>query len=157
MGTQPDMHILGFLLTDGARLLRNGFERRIADAGLGITPGEARTLLSVHALKDCRQMEIAARMGVEPMTVCTYLDKLQAMDLIDRQPDPTDRRAKRITVTPASEPLITALRSEIAAVVTQAVDGLSAEEVACLRHSLETMTANLQAEAAPANDKTASP
>ncbi len=88
MTETPDIEILGFLLTDSARHLRAAFERRISEAGLGITPAEARTLLNVHALKDCRQLDIAARMGIEPMTVCTFLDKLQAQGLIERHPTP---------------------------------------------------------------------
>ncbi|MCJ9753492.1 MarR family transcriptional regulator, partial [Neorhizobium sp. BETTINA12A] len=35
------MDSLGFLIADSARLLRAAFERRIAEAGLGLTPGEA--------------------------------------------------------------------------------------------------------------------
>jgi MarR family transcriptional regulator for hemolysin len=36
---------LGFMMTETARLLRVAFERRIAEAGLDITPAEARTLV----------------------------------------------------------------------------------------------------------------
>lgn len=154
MDTPSDIHILGFLLTDGARLMRSAFERRIAGAGLGITPGEARTLLNIHALKNCRQLELAARMGIEPMTVCTFLDKLQGMDLIERQPDPNDRRAKRVTLTPASGPMIEALKTEINAVLATATIGLSTEDVEGLRHALTTLSANLQADAAPASEQT---
>jgi MarR family transcriptional regulator, transcriptional regulator for hemolysin len=154
MGTQTDIHILGFLLTDGARQLRSAFERRIATAGLGITPGEARTLLNIHALQDCRQLELAARMGIEPMTVCSFLDKLQGLDLIDRQPDASDRRAKRVTLTPASGPMIEALKTEIAAVLAVATAGLSQEQVETFRFALTTLSANLQADAAPAPDQT---
>lgn len=154
MGTQSDIHILGFLLTDGARQLRNAFEKRIASAGLGITPGEARTLLNIHALRDCRQLELAARMGIEPMTVCSFLDKLQGLNLIDRQADPADRRAKRVTLTTQSEPMIEALKIEIAAVLAVATAGLTPQEVDTFRHALTTLSANLQADAAAAPDQT---
>ena len=154
MGTQSDIHILGFLLTDGARQLRNAFEKRIASAGLGITPGEARTLLNIDALKDCRQLELAARMGIEPMTVCSFLDKLQGLNLIERQPDPADRRAKRVTLTPASQPMIEALKIEIAGVLSVAMAGLSPEQVNDFRHVLVTLSTNLQTDAASAPDQT---
>lgn len=149
MATRHELHDLGFLLTDSARLLRTAFERRIGEAGLGITPGEARTLLNIHALKDARQLDIAARMGVEPMTVCSFLDKLQGQGLIERQPDPADRRAKRVTLTAESEPLIAKLKLEIADVLTDACTGLGEEDVDRLRHVLTTLSMNLQAAAAP--------
>ncbi|WP_377297353.1 MarR family winged helix-turn-helix transcriptional regulator [Rhizobium sp. SGZ-381] len=149
MDKEADIHRLGFLVTDGARLLRAAFERRIADAGLGITPAEARTLLNIHALKDCRQLDIAARMGIEPMTVCAFLDKLQALGLIERQPDPADRRAKRVTLTPSCAPLILAIRKELDSVILKATAGMAPDEALLLCRLLERMNANFQGETAP--------
>ncbi|MBP2550342.1 DNA-binding MarR family transcriptional regulator [Neorhizobium galegae] len=149
MDKEADIHRLGFLVTDGARLLRAAFERRIADAGLGITPAEARTLLNIHALKDCRQLDIAARMGIEPMTVCAFLDKLQALGLIERQPDPADRRAKRVTLTPSCAPLILAIRKELDSVILKATTGMGSDEALLLCRLLERMNASFQGETAP--------
>ncbi|MFD1746390.1 MarR family winged helix-turn-helix transcriptional regulator [Rhizobium helianthi] len=147
---------LGFLLTDAARWLRAAFERRISEAGLGITAGEARTLLNVYALKDCRQLDIAQRMGVEPMTVCAFLDKLQALDLIDRQPDPADRRAKRVTLTPAAIPLITKIEEELDRMLSFATRDLTEEQVAGLQSGLRSMIGNLQEDVAPLAESRAS-
>ncbi|RYE59221.1 MAG: hypothetical protein EOP17_23595, partial [Rhizobiaceae bacterium] len=60
---------LGFLIADAARLLRTAFERRIAQAGLGLTAGEARALIHIAQVDGSRQLDIASRMGVEPMTL----------------------------------------------------------------------------------------
>lgn len=147
MHPQTHHDSLGFLLTDAARLLRGAFERRIAQAGLGITPAEARTLLNIQALGDCRQLELAARMGIEPMTVCTFLDKLQGLGLIERQPDPADRRAKRVTLTAACEPLIERLREELDALLLMATAGMTRAEADALSSALARVSANLQADA----------
>ncbi|SIQ67804.1 transcriptional regulator, MarR family [Rhizobium sp. RU35A] len=147
MHPQTHHDSLGFLLTDAARLLRGAFERRIAQAGLGVTPAEARTLLNIRALGDCRQLELAARMGIEPMTVCTFLDKLQGLGLIDRQPDPNDRRAKRVTLTAACEPLIESLREELDALLLMATAGMTRAEADALSSALGQISANLQADA----------
>ena len=102
MSPRPDPDALGFVLIDVARLLRSAFERRIAIAGLGLTPGEARTLVRISTLEGSRQLDIAQRMGIEPMTLSTYLDRLQSLGFIERRPDPADRRAKLIFTTPSS-------------------------------------------------------
>ena len=71
MISRPDPDALGFVLIDVARMLRSAFERRIATAGLGLTPGEARALVRISSLEGSRQLEIAQRMGIEPMTLVT--------------------------------------------------------------------------------------
>lgn len=135
---------LGFLLTDSARLLRAAFEKRIADAGLNITPGEARTLIQVAAVHGSRQLDIAQRMGVEPMTVCTFLDKLQAEGLIERQQDPADRRAKKIVLTPRSGAMLKAIDTEIEGLIAEATQGMSTEALAAMEAGLNQLRENLQ-------------
>ena len=122
--TDPDS--LGFLLNDTSRLMRQSFERRIANIGLQITPGEARALIYIAANEGARQSVIADRMGVEPMTVCGYIDRLEKCGLVGRQPDTADRRAKNVHTTEAAEAMITAIRAEAKIIVEQAQAGLDA-------------------------------
>ena len=144
MGARPDIYTLGFLISDSARLMRVAFERRISQAGLGITPGEARALLTIAAAGGSRQLDIAARMGVEPMTLCTYLDKFQALGLIERHQCSADRRAKRITLTESSSDLIERVRNELRAVLLEATEGISEEDRLLLDDTLKVFNANLQ-------------
>jgi len=139
--TDPDS--LGFLLNDTSRLMRQSFERRIAGIGLQITPGEARALIYVAANEGARQSVIADRMGVEPMTVCGYIDRLEKCGLVSRQPDPADRRAKNVTTTETAEAMILAIRAEAKAVVEQAQAGLDAETRAMLTTALKLLRGNL--------------
>ncbi|TKV75854.1 MarR family winged helix-turn-helix transcriptional regulator [Rhizobium sp. AU243] len=146
MGTKREKDSLAFLLNSGARLLNNAFERRISEAGLGLTPGEARALLTVAVVDGSKQSDIAARLGIEPMTICAYLDKLQSLDLIERQQDPQDRRSKRIVLTKNSTDMLEAVRQEIDELVRHATQGLNEEEVALFRSFLQTLRNNLQPE-----------
>jgi len=138
------MDNLGFLVVDSARLLRAAFERRIAQAGLGVTPGEARALITIAAIDGSRQLDIAARMGVEPMTLCAYLDKLEGLGLVERQQCAADRRAKRVNLTGASDEMIGSIRKELNAILAQATDGLNEENNRILREALAVFNANLQ-------------
>lgn len=145
MSLRPDPDALGFVLIDVARMLRSAFERRIATAGLGLTPGEARTLVRIAALEGSRQLDIAQRMGIEPMTLSAYLDRLQSLGFIERRPDPADRRAKLIFTTPAAEDVITEIRVEQIELMQHVTSGIGEDELVLLREQLKRLRANLVA------------
>jgi len=134
---------LGFLVVDVARLFRHRFETALAAAGLGVTPGEARTLHHLANAGPMRQSVLAQRLGVEPMTLVGFLDRLEEAGLVVREPDPDDRRAKRIVPTRAAEALLPTIRAVAATVRGTATDGLGDEEIAALRRSLVRMRGNL--------------
>ena len=106
-----DPDTIGFLLTDVSRLLRNRIDQLIAEAGVGMTTGEARTLVHAARLGPVRQNVLAERMGVEAMTVSGYLDRLEAGGFVERMADPVDRRAKLVHLTEASERTLEQIRS----------------------------------------------
>nr|WP_260395005.1 MarR family transcriptional regulator [Sphingobium lignivorans] len=47
------------------------------------------------------QIQIAKRIGIEGPTLTRTLDMLEADGLVERLPDPTDRRNKHMKLTPA--------------------------------------------------------
>src|SRR5829696_5083173 len=47
------------------------------------------------------QRELAQHMRIEPPTLTRHLDKLAQDGLVERRPDPDDRRVVRVVVTPA--------------------------------------------------------
>lgn len=143
MAVRLETDTIGMLLTDVSRLLRGAFDRRISASGLGVTPGEARALIQVAATEGIKQAEIAVRMGIEPMTLSTYLDRLEALGLVTRIPDPGDRRAKNVVVTDAADPLLTGVKREVRDLMDQVADGLDSEGREALRISLKGLRDNL--------------
>ncbi len=140
----PQGDLLGLLIVDTARALRTAFENRINAAGLGLTPGEARALIHIADHEGSRQLDIASQMGVEPMTLCTYLDKLQMLGLIERHKCVADRRAKRIGLTKTSDDMIRRIRAELHVILDHATSGLSQEAKRHLEASLAVVNRNLQ-------------
>lgn len=134
---------IGFLITDVARLLRRRFEAALGEAGLGITPGEARTLFHASAAGPVRQSLLAERMAVEPMTLVGYLDRLEGRGLVERLADPRDRRAKVVATTTAAQPVLSRIAEVAAGVRAAALDGLSPAEAEALQQALVLMRANL--------------
>lgn len=90
-----------------------------------------------------RQVALAERMGIEPMTLVSFLDRLEKRGLIARETDPSDRRAKIVRVTPAARPLLTRIDAVAEALRREAVTGLSASEIEVVRSALERMRGNL--------------
>lgn len=102
---------LGFVLVDVARLLRRRFEKALENAGLGLTVAEARTLAFVSRRPGLRQSTLAEELCVEPMTLVGFLDRLETAGLVERIPDPADRRAKLIRLTPSASNIVRRIRA----------------------------------------------
>jgi len=111
MSQPADPDTLGFLISDVARLVRAEIERRIATAGVAVTPGEGRALANIARCGIVRQNVLAERMGVEAMTLSGYLDRLEGRGLVTRSADPADRRAKLVELTPAAEDVLAEVRA----------------------------------------------
>jgi DNA-binding MarR family transcriptional regulator len=81
-------------------------------------------------------------MAIEPMTLSVYLDKLETMRLVERVPDPTDRRAKNVVPTGNAEAMIKAIRLHAADVLDVLQTGLDADEREAVRSALKLMRSN---------------
>lgn len=138
---EPDT--IGFLIAVVGRLQRAEFEKRISNAGLELTPGEARALLIAGTCEGGRQNEIAFRMGVEPMTMSGYIDKLESLGLVERLPDPTDRRARNIVLTNRAEPLLAAILNQADEMIGDMLVGLTEDQRNALQTILKHIKLNL--------------
>ncbi len=97
--------------------------------------------------------ELGSRMHCDPSFVTGIADLLEQRELAVREPDPADRRVKRLVLTPAGEELRRQLEAEILARLPwrQALDG---SERACLLGHLTAAVRSLR-EQAPAPARTA--
>lgn len=134
---------IGFLIVDVARLLRAEFDRRIVH--LGLTPAEARTLSHVARCGPMRQSVLAERIGVEAMTLSACLDRLEEQGLVQRTPDPSDRRAKLANITEAARPVLDKILRASAEMRSDMTDGIDAEDVEAFRNMLAMIRTNLAA------------
>ena len=143
MTLRPDDEALGFLVTDVARRLRAEFDSAIAAESHGITPGEAPARSHVAPASPVRQAALAERMGVEAMTLSTYLDRLEEQGLVLREADPTDRRAKLVTTTEAATAVLARIRAVGEAVRCDLEAGIPHAEWASFLTTLKQLRANL--------------
>lgn len=140
---QIDPESFGFLVTDLSRMMRAEMDRRIAEAGIGVTPAEARVLAQAARAGTVRQNILAERVGVEAMTMSSHIDRLEARGLVQRQPDPSDRRAKLVRLTDAADAVLAEIKRLSDEMRRGASASISAEEWALLLKTLKTVRCNL--------------
>src|ERR1700744_635915 len=92
------------LLHDVARMQRTRFDQWARYYGM--TRAQGLILLRLEGQPGLSQNEMAAICEVEPITIGRLVDRLEARGLIERRPDATDRRIKRLHLMPASEPIL---------------------------------------------------
>src|ERR1043165_3270769 len=125
MSTNVPERTLGFVLHDVARFLRKRFEQRARVARLGLTRAQWSVLAHLARQEGINQAALAQILEIEPITLVRLLDRLEAAKLIVRRPDPSDRRARALYLTPAARPLLERIWALAASVREEAMAGLS--------------------------------
>lgn len=93
-----------FLLNDVARLLRTFADQRARQ--FGMTRAQWAVLVRLEHAEGLKQSELAELLDLQPITLTRLVDRLCANGLIERRPDPNDRRAKRLYLTAQARPLM---------------------------------------------------
>jgi DNA-binding MarR family transcriptional regulator len=132
---------LGFLLSDVSRLMRKRFDERARL--FGATRAQWKTLFILSRNEGINQGGLAELLEVEPITLCRMIDRLEEAGLVERRRDPADRRAWRIFLTDAAQPVLVELRAYADEMMEAALTGLNENDRAALRQSLDTIRSNL--------------
>jgi DNA-binding MarR family transcriptional regulator len=82
------------------------------------------------------QRELADLMRIEPPTLVRHLDKLADEGLVERQPDPSDRRILRVVVTPAGRKRLAQLHDVVHGVDDELRGILTKRDVEVLSRTL---------------------
>jgi MarR family transcriptional regulator for hemolysin len=93
----------GFLLHDVARLYGKKFDQRVRS--LGLTRAQCRVLGYLLLNQGINQAGLAELLEIEPITLVRLLDRMEEAGWLERRPDPTDRRARCLYLTPRAEPV----------------------------------------------------
>jgi DNA-binding MarR family transcriptional regulator len=97
------------------------------------------------------QLALAQHLGID-RTVMTYLlDDLEAASLIERRPDPADRRARRIVATQKGNELLARLNDRLRAAEAHLLAPLGADTRATFRAQVRLLATQLEALDPPAS------
>jgi DNA-binding MarR family transcriptional regulator len=141
---------LGFLLADVSRMMRRAFQARLE--GTPITYAQARALVYLARQQGIRQVDLADQLEVQPITLARLVDQLAGAGLVERRPDPLDRRAHRLHLTQAATPQLAAIMDVVAAVRAEAIGDMDDAQAAALVRGLQRIRGNLAAARAAVRD-----
>lgn len=148
---------IGFLIHDVSRLRRTVVDKALRP--LGITRSQWWVLANL-ARDDgtaMTQTELARLMDVGKVTLGGLIDRLESGGLVRRQPDPADRRAKRIVMTQKGSRLLAEIHSVAREVDTSIMAGIVKGDIARTEALLARMKQQLIAmDAVPGTASTSS-
>ncbi|MGA5702325.1 MarR family winged helix-turn-helix transcriptional regulator [Peterkaempfera bronchialis] len=120
----------------------------------GITPGQGRALRVLAHAADCetpgramRLSELADRLHIAPRSATTVVDALEASGLVERVPDPADRRAVGLHLTPAGQGAMQRIGRVRQEVAEEYFAGINAEDREAMLRALRNAEASYAARA----------
>ncbi len=137
MPSRPDGLTLEVVELIGAVVARYHEEYEEAAAEHALTGAQAR-LLSLLSLEPLPMRRLAQRLKCEPSNVTGIVDRLEARGLVERRPDPADRRVKLAAATDEGRRVARGLQESLR-FARAPLAGLSDPERVALRDALRRM------------------
>jgi MarR family transcriptional regulator for hemolysin len=141
MAQFPSEDSFGLLVSDVSRLMRKEFDRRVK--GTGMSRAQWGVIVQLSRYEGINQVKLADLMDVEPISLVPLLDKLQAAHYVERRPNPNDRRAYQLYLTPRTKPLLEQLEEIAVEFRDEMMAGIDEGAQRAVIDSLLTVKANL--------------
>jgi DNA-binding MarR family transcriptional regulator len=95
---------------------------------IGLTPALFAVLNYLRAHEGAIQQQIGSAMGIDPSTMVSLVDQLERAELAERRPQPQDRRAREVLITPKGRRTLERARQLAEEVEGDVLQGLSPRE-----------------------------
>lgn len=132
---------LGFLLGDVSRLVRMRFDQRARD--LDLTRAQWRVLAQLRRREGINQRALADILDIENITLTRHVDRLELKELVERRPDPNDRRARTLHLKDKAKSVLGELRTLSEQTREEALIGISQEQTEQLIDTLLKIKGNM--------------
>ena len=133
----------GFLLKDVSRRYVTRFEQHAAEISLTLV--QCRALAHLEKNEGISQARLAELTEVDPMAMVRIVDRMEADGVLERRPDPDDRRARRLYLLAKAKPLLEEIWRLAALTRAETFAGISRAEREAFIDVLERLDANLLA------------
>jgi MarR family transcriptional regulator, transcriptional regulator for hemolysin len=121
-------------LVESSRLLRNYIDNRAKSRGT--TRAQWIVLFRLRQQEGLSQVDLADVLELQPISLVRLLDRLVEHGLLERRPDPRDRRANKLFLTKTGRRLVDDLDSLRDAIAIDVLRDIPAEAI---RTSLDTL------------------
>jgi DNA-binding MarR family transcriptional regulator len=128
---------LGDLLVRVARAQRSRWRESLAPWNL--SPSHSRALHVVGHREGARLSDLAEALHIAPRSATEVVDGLAERGLVERRPDPADRRAVQVVLTPGGRALLDEVDAARAVALREMFDRLSAPDRAELARLLRAL------------------
>jgi DNA-binding MarR family transcriptional regulator len=132
---------LGFLLHDVARLRRSLVDRYLKP--LNVTRSQWWVLAFLSRRDGMSQVALAEELDLGKVALGGLIDRLEAAAIVERRPDPIDRRVKRVFLTKAGAKLMKDIRASSAQAEDLILAGIDDGDLQATVRALRGMKANL--------------
>jgi DNA-binding MarR family transcriptional regulator len=123
----------GYLLARLGDSSRRRFHKALEPEGLH--PRHFGVMTMVAAQPGISQQHLHEKTAIDPSSMVSVIDELEAMGLAERRPDPDDRRARTIFLTERGQQTLARVRALAGALQGEFFGALTAEELSTL-HAL---------------------
>jgi DNA-binding MarR family transcriptional regulator len=134
---------LGMLLDWASQFMRLALNHKFAAAGHEATSEQWKILITLWAEDGLTQKQIAERSHKNKVSVVKLIDGLERRGLVNRLPDPGDRRSNRIFLTPKGK----SVQEELIALAQQnrdqAANGIDPAELTICINVLKQIIKNM--------------
>ncbi|MGW0762323.1 MarR family winged helix-turn-helix transcriptional regulator [Streptomyces sp. NPDC002814] len=134
---RPDALTMEVVELIGGVVARYHEDFDVAAADHALTGAQAR-LLSLLSLEPLPMRKLAQKLKCEPSNVTGIVDRLESRGLVERRPDPKDRRVKLAATTDEGRRVARGLRESLR-FAREPLAGLSEDERLALRDLLRRM------------------
>ncbi|WP_037851231.1 MarR family winged helix-turn-helix transcriptional regulator [Streptomyces sp. NRRL S-340] len=126
--------------------------RALASTADSLTLPQLRALVVLDTCGPVKLVVLAATLGVNPSTALRMVERLEALDLVDRRTNPANRREVVLSLTGGGHELVTRVLAQRRAEIRRLVQRLPAQERAALIPALHALTAAAGETAVDAKD-----
>jgi DNA-binding MarR family transcriptional regulator len=131
----------GFLLKDLSQRYVLRFEQRAQ--AISLTLPQCKALARLENNEGASQARLAELAAVDPMTMVRILDRMETDGLIERRPDPADRRARCLYLTARGRKLLAEIWHLADLTRAETFKGISSRQRKAFMDMLERMHRNV--------------
>ena len=132
----------GLRIVETSRLLRSLVELRLRPYGM--TRAQYATLSKLERQDGVMQAELAEILEVQPIAMVRLIDQLAAEGLIERRPDPADRRCNRMYITAGGKAHLEKLSGFKEGLGAELFEGISEGDLRQLLATLDHLHRNIK-------------